>query len=223
MKPFAYVFVVVLTRMRISKCALAYEEGADEATAFSRFTAKLSSDKLVYASVPIFDKNSLSWDRFVSFIKSNDGEIVDGLRFREYDAEWICMQFADDIGVWPQTYLSRYAAVASIQKQGVEYAGVFNWYDEDMDSACTRITKTLPINMYSQLCAIFEGAADGACEEIMRWYEALPSVSVGRFKFVKIAAQRLIQDLDSAIMMYQGQGYVDVERQYFVSCDDQMP
>ena len=223
MKPFAYVFVVVSTRMMTSKCALAYEEGADEATAFSRFTAKLSSEKLVYASVPIFDKDSLAWDRFVRFIKSNDGEIVDGLRFREYDVEWICMQFADDVGAWPQTYLSRYEAVASIQKQGEEYAGVFNWYDEDMDSASTRIKQRLPINMCSQLCAIFEGAAGGACEEIMRRHEALPSVSVGCLKFVRIAAQRLIQELDSAIMMYQGPGYVDVERQYFVSCDDQVP
>ena len=222
MKPFAYVFVVVSSRMGTSKCALSYEEGTDETIAFSKFTAKLSFDKLVYASVPIFDKVSLAWDRFVKFIKSNDGEIVDGLRFRKCDVEWLCMQFADDIGEWPQTYLRRYAAVASIQSQRVEYAGVFNWYDENMDSACARIKKTLPINLRSQLCAIFDGAADGACEEIMRRHEALPFESIGCFKFARIAPQILIKELDSAIMTYQGAGYGDVERRDFIPCDDEM-
>ena len=79
--------------------------------------------------MPVFDKQSWIWDRFVGFITSNDGEIVDRLRFRLYDIERIYVEFFDDVertqrlapktsNVWPETYLSYFAVVVSIQKYG---------------------------------------------------------------------------------------------------------
>ncbi len=228
MKPIAYVFVIISTKTGPSRCALSYEDETDESLALGRIKARLSSDKLVYASVPVFDKQSWIWDRFVGFITSNDGEVVDGLRFRLYDIERIFMEFLDDVSrtqslapktskVWPETYLSYFAAVVSIQKYGIEYVGTFDWYDESMEAACARIVKSLPVNLKPNLCAIFEGCRKRFCGEIMRRHEASPCVNAGYFKFVKIPAEKLLEELDSEIMRYEGEGYVDVKSQVYIS------
>ena len=231
MKPIAYVFVIISTKTGPSRCALSYMEETDDSLALEKIKARLSSDKLVYASVPVFDKQSWVWDRFVGFINSNDGEIVDGLLFRLYDLERIYMEFFDDVEreqrrvqmtskVWPKTYLSYFAVVESIQKNGIEYAGTFDWYDENMDVACVRIRKTLPLNLTPKLCAIFEGCTKRLSGEIMRRYGALPSLDVGYFKFLKIPPKKLLEELDLEIMMYEGKGYVDVKSQIYIKCHD---
>ena len=230
MKPIAYVFVIISTKLGPSRCALSYEDETDESLAFEKIKARLSlsSDKLVYASIPVFDKQSWIWDRFVGFITSNDGEIVDRLRFRLYDIERISMEFFDDVNraqslapttskVWPETYLSYFAVVVSIQKYGIEYVGTFDWYDESMDAACARIVKSLPVSLKPKLCAIFGGCTKRFCDEIMRRHEALPCVNAGYLKFLKIPAEKLLEELDSEIMRYEGEGYVDVKSQVYIS------
>ena len=229
MKPIAYVFVIISTKLGPSRCALSYEDETDESLALEKINARVSyhSDKLVYASIPVFDKQSWIWDRFVGFITSNDGEIVDGLRFRLYDIERIYIEFFDDVDraqrlaqttskVWPVTYLSYFAVVVSIQKYGIEYAGTFDWYDESMDAACARIRKNLPVNLTSKLCAIFEGCTKRFCGDIMWRHEALPSLDVGCFKFLKIPAEKLLDELHSEIMLYEGKGCVDVRSQVYI-------
>ena len=229
MKPIAYVFVIISTKLGPSRCALSYEDETDESLALEKIKARLSSssDKLVYASIPVFDKQSWIWDRFVGFITSNDGEIVDRLRFRLYDIERIYVEFFDDVertqrlapktsNVWPETYLSYFAVVVSIQKYGIEYVGTFDWYDESMDAACARIRKTLPVNLTPKLCAIFEGCTKRFCGEIMRRHEALPCVNVGCYKFLRMSSEKLLDELHFEIMLYEGKGWVDARRRIYM-------
>ena len=217
MQPIAFIFVIVSPKVGFHKCALWCEYDTDRSRAYDK--VRLShADMFVYSSIPVYDKNSLLWDYFVRFLRSTDGEIVNGLRFRDDDPFWVGVESGRDQVAEIERYLSEFAVLVHCEFNGKEYVTVLDWLDADVDSVSRNVKKYLPKG--GGIYAVFSGSLPTSLRsDFMAANKDKEFLLLGGLKFIKYCVHKAEREIDWAIMRYNGAGYSDCEKVVFEDND----
>ena len=200
MHPIAFIFVIVSPKVGFHKCALWCEYASDRSVACDKVRQR-HTNMLVYSSMPVYDKNSLGWDYFVRFIGCEDGEIINGLRFRKGDPFWVCVELGRDKEAEIESYLSEFAVLVHYESNSKEYVALLDWLDTDVDSVSGNVKKYLPNGV--RVYAIFSGNLPSSLRrEFMAANEGKEHLPLGGMEFIRQCVLKAEREIDWAIIRY---------------------
>ena len=213
MQPIAFIFVIVSPKAGFHKCALWCEYDTERDRAYDK--VRLShADMFVYSSIPVHDKNSLLWDRYIRFMRNIDGEIINGLRFQNGDPFWVGVELGRGQEAETKRYLSEFAVLVHCESNNKGYVAVLDWLDSNIDSVCGNVKNFLPKGV--RVYAVFSGALPTSLRrDFMEANKDKELLLVGGVKLIRHCVFRAEREIDWAIMRYNGAGYSDCEKFVF--------